>query len=309
MNEQQTEREKRMDKIRRGKRKKIAVGLMFAALFIIAVMLLVLLVQGVSAIIKGGAQTKPQDSTPQSGDASAADPAQDATVISGSYGPSASDLDAVLSPRRSYDYSKAVPEIPAVAESYFADSLMLGDSRCQGFTLYGVMNSTEILASGSVSVSSAMTKEFSFGDGSATLASRLDAKPFGSIYLSLGLNELGWQYPEVFIDEYSALIDAIRAKQPLADIYIESIIPLSAEKSASADYFSKERVAQYNALLLDMAQKKSAYYLNVQEVFIDGSGYMKAEATSDGINPARDYFDIWYDYLKTHTVSKEYYGN
>ena len=302
MEKKQTERENRREKIRSGKRRKIAAAVMFGALFVIAVMLLVLLVQSVVALIKGTAGNAPEATDEAPAQTTPADPG----LV---YGPLAEDLSAVLSPRRSYDYSKPVPEIAAVDDSYFIDSLVIGDSRSQGFSLYGVMGNAEILASGSVNITGVLERSFEYADGTATLAQRLEAKPFSSIYISLGLNELGWEYPDMFIDAYASLIDAIRAKQPLADIYIESIIPLSAEKSASADYFSKERVGQYNTKLLALAQQKQVYYLSVEDVFIDGSGYMKSEATSDGINPARDYFNIWYDYIKTHTVSKEYYGN
>lgn len=209
-----------------------------------------------------------------------------------------------------YDYAAPVPENAEVADAYFTDALLVGDSRTGGMTYYGVgVTNADILASVNANISSALTYAYAFGDGTKTLEARLGEKTYSAIYLNFGLNELGWQYPDAFISAYGELIDTIKQKQPLTMIYIESILPVSANQSNSSEFFTNARIESYNALLLSLAAQKKVYFVDVASAYKDESGCLPSAYTTDGINLNKDYFDIWQKYLKTHTVSKELYTN
>lgn len=206
-----------------------------------------------------------------------------------------------------YDFSAPVPEGEAVSDAYFTDALFVGDSRTLGLSMYGSIGDAKALASANVSVSSAW--DYKFGEDGEALSGALAQKPYSAVYIGFGANELGWPYVDAFIEEYEALIDKILGAQPLTSIYVQAIIPISANRSAAGDSYNNERVALFNTELQTMCARKSVYFLDLNAAYRDETGALPSEFTGDGINLNSDCFDIWHDYLVTHTVKKELYTN
>ncbi len=206
-----------------------------------------------------------------------------------------------------YNFAAPVPESEAVPDAYFTDALFIGDSRTLGLSMYGSISGAKMLASANVSVSGAWS--YPFGESGETLPAVLGAKPYSAVYIGFGVNELGWPYVDAFIEAYSGLVDSIRAVQPLTSIYVQAIIPVSANQSARSTSYNNERIAIYNAELLAMCAQKQVYFVDLNAAYKDESGVLAAERTTDGINLSIDAFDIWHDYLATHTVKKELYTN
>lgn len=288
----------RRENIRRGKRRRAAAVAMFLCLAISVICLLICAVQAIVYAINGPKPLKPGESEP---------PAVEPTLTDTAYGPLQNDALTISSPYIPYDYSAPAPAITAVSDSYFADALFVGDLRFA--ELAEDMTSAELLLSGGVTAANALEREFTFGEGTATLAARLAARQYGSIYLAFGPNELGWGYPSEFINAFTELITAVRASQPEADIYICGLWPFSDENAAAVEYHSAARVKEYNSLLLTLARDTRNPFLDLAEVFSDADGGQTEGSTTDGFIPTEEYSDKLYQYLKTHTVSKEYYGN
>ncbi len=288
----------RRENIRRGKRKRAAAVAMFLCLAISVVCLLICAVQAIVYAINGPKAPALDEQ---------GEPVAEPTLSDTAYGPQQNDALTISSPYIKYDYSAPAPAIAAVSDSYFADTLLVGDLRFA--ELAEDMTSAELLLSGGVTASNALERSFTFGEGEATLASRLAARQYGSIYLAFGPNELGWGYPSEFINAFTELISAVRAAQPAADIYICGLWPFSDENAAAVEYHSAERVKEYNSLLLSLARDTGCPFLTLAEVFSDTDGSQIEGSTTDGFIPTEEYSDKLYQYLKTHTVSKEYYGN
>lgn len=203
-----------------------------------------------------------------------------------------------------YVYSEPVPKNDAVDNSYFDDAVFIGDSRTQGFILYnGLSNATAYMSKG-LKVDTAFTKEDIEVNG--TKVSVMDAlaqnASFQKVYVMLGVNELGWAYSDIFIEKYGQLVDKIKEINPDAEIYIQSILPVSEKKSTGDEIYNMQKINEYNALIQKMAGEKTVYYLNVAEAVANGSGYLPEEASTDGVHLNKEYCAIWLDYLKTHTV-------
>ena len=81
-----------------------------------------------------------------------------------------------------------------------------------------------------------------------------------------------------------------------------SLTPVSANKSSSSPVFTKSRVDAYNAALYGLAEEKGCYYIDLIEALADGSGYLPANKTWDGVHLNADYYKVWADYLRTHYV-------
>ena len=68
----------------------------------------------------------------------------------------------------------------------------------------------------------------------------------------MGANELGWIYPDMFIEQYSQLIDDIKELQPNAKICVQSILPVSAERSETDDVYNNTKIENLNNMIINM---------------------------------------------------------
>lgn len=168
--------------------------------------------------------------------------------------------------------------------SYFDDAVFIGDSRTQGFIIYnGLSNATAYMDKG-LKVDTAFTKADIEVNG--VKMSAMDAlaqnTTFKKVYVMLGVNELGWAYSDIFIEKYGELVDKIKEIKPDAEIYIQSILPVSEKKSNSDKIYNMEKINEYNGLIQKMAEEKKVYYLNVAEAVADGSGYLPTKRPPTG---------------------------
>ena len=205
---------------------------------------------------------------------------------------------------KEYDYAASVPTGAAVDNSYFDDAVFIGDSRTQGFIIYnGLSNATAYMDKG-LKVDTAFTKADIEVNG--VKMSAMDAlaqnTTFKKVYVMLGVNELGWAYSDIFIEKYGELVDKIKEIKPDAEIYIQSILPVSEKKSNSDKIYNMEKINEYTGLIQKMAEEKKVYYLNGAEAVADGSGYLPDEASTDGVHLNKEYCAKWLDYLKNHTA-------
>ena len=203
-----------------------------------------------------------------------------------------------------YDFSQPCPESPAVDNSYFEDAAFIGDSRTDGFLLYSGIGCGENLTSNGLSIFKLAEKKALTIDGQKyTLLEALALKQYGKVYLSLGVNELGYNNDKGFYNAYCNAIDAIRACQPNAVIYIQGLIPLNEDVIAATGGASYLRV--YNDLMHQAAQEKQVVFLDLEPEFTGPDGQLPADASNDGVHLKKAYCQAWLEYLKTHTVSYE----
>lgn len=250
-------------------------------------------------------------SAPSDPDASSSSSLPDASGDSSS--DSAPDSSASLSPdgssqeqRAAYDFSSPVPESDPVDNSYFQDAAFIGDSRTDGFLIYSGIGCGENLTSNGLSIFKLEEKKAITIDGqSYTILEALGRKQYGKVYLSLGINELGYFDDEGFYEAYCRAIDAIRACQPNAVIYIQGLIPLNESVIAAtggASYLTNEHLLVYNDLMKKAAQEKQVAFLDLNPAFAGADGQLPEDASRDGVHLTKAYCEQWLDYLKTHTV-------
>lgn len=204
--------------------------------------------------------------------------------------------------KKEYDYGSPVPQAEQPAgEDFFADAVFIGDSRTRGFqTLSGPPNAAYYTAIG-LTVETVRTKPLVKTEkGMVSVLEALRATPFGKVYLMLGINELGWVYSEVFIEHYRQIIAEIKKIEPQAQIYIQSILPVAANREDHI--YNNDRIREYNTLLQQMARDSQVYYLNVAECVSDATGALLEDASTDGVHLKKAYCDLWYEYLRLHYV-------
>ena len=206
----------------------------------------------------------------------------------------------------SYDFSSPVPESDPVDNSYFQDAAFIGDSRTDGFLIYSGIGCGENLTSNGLSIFKLEEKKAITIDGqSYTILEALERKQYGKVYLSLGINELGYFNDQGFYEAYCRAIDAIRACQPNAVIYIQGLSPLNESviaETGGASYLTNEHLLVYNDLMKQVAEEKQVAFLDLNPAFAGPDGQLPAEASRDGVHLSKAYCEQWLDYLKTHTV-------
>ena len=200
--------------------------------------------------------------------------------------------------------SRLVGESEAVDLSYFDNAVFIGDSRMEGFKLYAGLGNASYLTSVGATVDTVSTKatERLSSGAKVSIMDALAQKSFTKVYLMLGMNELGWVYPDLFAEHYGALIDQIRQIQPDAVIYIESILPVTQAKDDEGYYVNNERINQYNELLMELAEEKEVWYLDVSEAVEDENGKLPADISFDGVHLKPEGCKTWLTYLTTHTA-------
>lgn len=206
-----------------------------------------------------------------------------------------------------YDYSQPVPQSQRVTSSYFDDALFVGDSITAGIQSYALMKNASVVAFTGINTDTIMTREVIRNDAGEleTMPQAISRYPdVKKIYVMLGANGIAWIGKESFVENYGVFLDAIRQTHPDADIYVQSILPVTAAKEAEDSQFANSKIREYNAALLQMAQEKEYYYLDVAEAFVDENGCLPDEASpTDGIHFGPKYYEVWFEYLKEHVAN------
>ena len=179
----------------------------------------------------------------------------------------------------------------------------IGDSRTQGFIMYNGLKNVQDYSYIGLMVDTAVTKKFvktSNGE-KITLLEDMKNKDIKSVYIMLGVNELGWSYPQVFKLKYEELIDEIRKVKPNCKIYVQSIIPVTKSKNQTDKIFNNKNVIKFNKLIQEVASEKNVKYLDVASALVNSEGYLPEKASTDGIHVDKKYCEKWLDYLKNNS--------
>ena len=208
-----------------------------------------------------------------------------------------------------YDFSQPVPASPEVDNSYFADAAFIGDSRTDGFMIYSGIGCGKNLTSNGLSIFKLKEKKALTIDGKKyTLLEALALEQYGKVYLSLGVNELGYNNDKGFYQSYCDAIETIRQLQPNAVIYIQGLIPINEgviAQTGGSRYLTNEHLRVYNDLMRKAAQEEGVVFLDLYSEFVDANGELPADASKDGVHLRGAWCRQWLAYLKTHTVDYE----
>lgn len=205
------------------------------------------------------------------------------------------------------EYPYALKETKkAVDDSYFDDAIFIGDSITTGIFYYMIDTypDIDVVAEKGVSIHDILTNpKIRTADGMKTV---LDAaKAMGEknkVYVLLGGNDQG-NDKEMFKNDYITFIKALKQQYPKADIYIQSITPVTETPEQKQNYprSNNKDINGYNTLIMEAAEETGVYYLDIAVAVMDDQGRLPAEASPDGVHFVAEYYYKWFDYLKKHT--------
>ena len=178
-----------------------------------------------------------------------------------------------------------------------SNALFIGDSRTVGLMEYSGLES-DFFASVGMSVYNVEDEEVSVPNvGKVTLDQLLSNREYDTIYLMLGINELGYDMDQT-VDVYGKLVEAISKSQPNAKIMIQANLHVTQEKSRNHDYITNERIDEFNDKTAGLADGKNIFYLDANPEYDDENGAMSPEVTSDGAHLYAKYYEQWGTWIK-----------
>lgn len=200
------------------------------------------------------------------------------------------------------NFSPLLEERERVDDSFFEDAAFFGNSLMKGLGAYGRIRSGDFVAATSASVLNVeLTHNVEVENGDPiTLFDALIQKEYAKIYMLLGINEISFD-PNYFGELYGKLIDRIRLWEPVADIYIMSLSPVTESCSNESPMFNMDRIRAYNEVLFALAEEKECYFVDLCQALAEEDGYLAEDmALDDGIHLQRPKYLQWEEYLRTH---------
>lgn len=205
------------------------------------------------------------------------------------------------SPYCTQEYGEVFRSKP-VDDSYFTDTLFIGDSLTDGFRMYSGLADATFLCGTSMTVDGIYSREWQNG---LTMMDRIKQGGFKKVYIMLGINErLSLEYKDAFVQKYGALIDVVRESNPDALIYIQSMLPVSASRDEGGRV-TNTVINAFNEGLYKLAYEKHVFYLDINKTLKDENGQLPEEAARDGIHFHKEYYLKWLDFLRSHAVRTE----
>lgn len=186
---------------------------------------------------------------------------------------------------------------------YFDDALFVGDSLTEDLGKYGGLDNASYFDHVGLSIYQLFEHPKTDASTGQTFESKLNDHRYRKIYIMLGINEMGTGSTAYFVRHYSAALAQIRKLQPHAILYIESILPVTAEKSKSDSTFNNTRIRERNAGLQKLANGKNIFYLDVASALEDDSGNLPQEYSGDDVHLRAKYYPLWTNFLLKNAVS------
>lgn len=189
-----------------------------------------------------------------------------------------------------------------VDDSYFADTLFIGDSLTDGFRMYSGLTDATFLCGTSMTVDGIHTREWQDG---ITMIDKIKQGGFKKVYIMLGVNEnLVMDYKDTFVQKYGDLVDIVCESNPDAVIYIQSMLPVSASRD-EAGKVTNPVIDAFNEGLYNLAYEKHVFYLDINKTLKDENGQLPEDAARDGVHFHKEYYLKWLDFLRNHAVRTE----
>lgn len=225
------------------------------------------------------------------------------------------EVTGTLGPARQEEITYKVPTaamltLPAngrVDMDYFSDAIFIGDSLTQGFQVYasGISNAHYAAYVG-VGPKQIMEGTVTNLDGQSVAAidEILAASP-KKVYLLLGTNTLSNLEDEAYLKYYADLMTFLESKLPADTIYyVQAMPPVTAEKQERDEKYANSRIQALNEQLARLAFEHDWNFINLYSALADEAGNLRAEIVegSDGVHLNGSGYEMWKEYLVTHTL-------
>lgn len=208
---------------------------------------------------------------------------------------------AASSTESSSNAASSAPVVTAKAGEDYEKPFFIGDSYTDGLTIYCGLDKDKVFASNTMTTYSAIAKKYSYKSQTLTAADAAkQANPKG-IFVMLGSNDCAQGYSvDKYVVNYKQLLTDLKAACPNANIYIESVLPVSAAFSDKnkAGGLNNTNIKKYNEALKSLAESENVNYLDIASVLCESEGVLPAKLTSDGYHLRSTPYGDWIDFIQ-----------
>jgi len=160
----------------------------------------------------------------------------------------------------------------------FANTLILGDSRTEGFTLYGFLDASQIICERGADINSIMTN----------MDTLVNMNP-QHLILSYGMNDVIAYSGDAqrFGERYRTILEELKSKLPETKIAVNSILDVQENALVKNDVF--RYIGDFNEVVKGLCSELGLSY-------IDNSGICETYAglyEPDGIHVGKDFYPEW----------------
>lgn len=163
--------------------------------------------------------------------------------------------------------------------SLFTDYALMGDSRAVGFSYYGFMPESRVIAGGGWTIRDI-----------AYYMDQLRALNPTSIFLCFGLNDTSighWDTPEPYAAEFLEVVRGLQAEFPNCTVYVNSILPARDPAFATAEKWRE--IPEYSAAVEKMCNENGIPFVN-NDALAEKYAYLWDE---DGIHLQKEFYPMW----------------
>ena len=203
--------------------------------------------------------------------------------------------------------SALLTETADAGDAYQNETLFLGDSNTVRLYANGLISLQQFCAKEGIGTSAALNDgivAFKKDNTLYTMAQAVAKMKPRRVVIMLGTNDNSMS-TEDFISNYTALVQAIQASYPYADIIVNTVPPVP-ENHSNYPNMDQARIDDFNMALLSMCEQLGVKFLNTAEVLKDATGYGNADYYQSGdIHLKTTGLKVLLNYLRTHAYETE----
>lgn len=172
---------------------------------------------------------------------------------------------------------------------YDADIVFLGDSITKGCNFKKYFDKVKIVNLGYA------------GDTLAGITDRISMVTAVSpekVFLMGGINGLTDHNIDNCVELYATLLDKLNTAMPETEVFVLSVLPVSAEKEISL-LCHNTSIEQFNRKIKELATERDYVYVDLYSQY-SLNGKLNPALTKDGVHLCSDAYDLWANAIKPY---------